>query len=307
MDAATYRKESASLRSQINGLLTAGREENEKYSNLTRRIVQETADSPEHLRLEMEIYRLDENRKERIEEIKRLEQLKVQLDDERRLGFDFVRPGRQFVNKLLPPLVTMRKEVEYYDGDRDRRTAFVASLVMTVVSLGLFWLLTVIGASAGYFGGVALVDTAFPVTGTSSYVWAIIGGLVLTVSTPLTYLSRFHHMRMVKIWQRYLQDAEHWSIGQRLRVAAVYAAATPWTIWVPVLAVPFRFFLMLVGQVVYRHEMKKQDATPGLVDNATYKKAIRKSEYACVVAAVTVFTLLGIAMVALGALALIIL
>lgn|GEM_PF-4083941 len=307
MDIATYRRQCGEVSNKIDAIEVKSRSENEERSRLWALQREAEFNSPEYLELDVEINRLDGLRREYLTE---LEQLSAELDRlrrEREIGFDFTRPGRRFMNRLLPPLVTARKEVKYYDGDRDRRTAFVASLVMIAVSVGLFCLLLMIGPGAGYFGGLALSNTVFPTTGSAAYIWAVIGGVVFAVSTPLMYLTRFHHDRMLGIWQRYLQDAEYWSFGQRLKAAAVYAVATPWTIWVPVLSVPFRFFLMLTGQVIYLRQMKKQDTGGELIDNATYKKALRKSEYACVVAAVTVITLVGTLMLVAGILALILL
>jgi hypothetical protein len=227
--------------------------------------------------------------------LERFQRDQEQLEAEAEKGFDYVRPGRNIVNRFLPKVRQGVKDVDtkqLHEREYPRvlavACAAIACILMALVAKFATWVLW------GGYVGLVMLPPDFPVTdrlvGFNAAIMAGTG--VYLFALRALDVSPWFDKTVVEVQARFVLDAESWTWWQRLRSCLVYAIFSPWTLVVAGLAIPIRFGIGLASTSVYLRRLNKGDGqNDAIMVSGRFVALFTRVMY-------------GIAGVALGALAL---
>lgn len=214
--------------------------------------------------------------------------LSLKLEEEKRklqaiyeAGFDYERPNRPTLNRLLPAPPAGTKEVTRETITRSTASRhWPLAALLAVVSYGyVFWLANVLpvalvmGMIAFFVSPpAAAISTSLIISKAIAYL-VMAGALVFLTRFPLDLDDPARSERIA----HHILGAEHWNWLQRLWSCMLYGVSSPWILLAPLVVVPIRLTISLVLLWVYLHKHDTQyDAPQSIVAAARFYGAYQR-------------------------------
>lgn len=211
----------------------------------------------------------------------------------------YARPGSKQVNRYLPgaPAVATRLDLPFYLSRVEQLllgmlgavSGMLAVAITVIMSIESLWTLKV-GALFPFFAPEEVELLARKGWGFISAVLVVAGVMLVfaAIAWPPRNMKAAHSAQ-----RRFITGAESWSGSERLRALVIYALASPWSVVLPVAALPLRLLHGGIAMTLYLLTVKRMhqasaDTMAAFYMNTTSRMLVFQAGTAALVTALTV-------------------